>query len=246
MARSASAANQRASHAAAVSRSMTSRADSIATVPRCASFSARCERSLRFSSRGNSCIKPIFDMVMKSRVSDQLSAPLVGTFSTPSFNFGSGSSPAGPAISRAASTMARCDSSCGELRTATCSASASDSGGPDAIASVMNSSTTIAAMTARAGRRRSAMATRGTTKGDGMEPPRTHRTDQHAERGRRQANVEIRSADGRTGGGAAARREVPRRVSSLFPMSARASRARAQAPATRPARPAAGPAAPTT
>ncbi len=66
-------------------------------------------------------------MVMKSRVSDQASMPSVGTFSMPTLSFGSGSSPAGPAISRAASTIARCDPSCDDFATASRIASASDS-----------------------------------------------------------------------------------------------------------------------
>ena len=74
-------------------------------------------------------MRPIFDMVMKSRVSDHASWPCVGTFSTPALSFGSGSSPAGIAISRAASTIERCEASCCERETAIFSASASDSGG---------------------------------------------------------------------------------------------------------------------
>ncbi len=115
---------------------------------------------------------------MKSRVSDQASGPSVGTFSTPSFSFGSGSSPAGPAISRAASAIERCEASWDDCATARRSASASESAPSAAPASDGGSSVTP--MTAKAADRRRpriqderGRAAAGKTRCDDMRPPPT-------------------------------------------------------------------------
>ena len=169
--RCVSAAKRRASHAVAASRSTATRAASPAAALRWASFSARCDRRRRFSSRGNSCISPTFCIVMKSRVSDHASAPDVGTFSRPSFSFGSGSSPAGPAISRAASAIACCALSCGARATASRTASAKESGS-EASAGPATRSVVLSASAARRNRRRSPVRATGKTEKSDMKPPR--------------------------------------------------------------------------
>jgi hypothetical protein len=170
--RSTSAAYQRASHAVAVSRMTASRVDSSVTHAALrVVFGALRTQPALFLAR-----EFLHHADLRHRHEVARKRPAVGSVGRHVFyadlQLGIRQLAGGTAISQAASTIARCDSSCGDRSTASRSVSANDSGGSAANAGAI-SSDAIAATAIRAICEQAAAAAPSSADDDGMNPPRT-------------------------------------------------------------------------